>query len=782
MSVGRDRTANSQTRAPQLAGDREARELLLTGRVQGVGFRPFVYRLASRLQLAGFVRNLSGQVLVHVEGPRSALDEFESALLCEAPALARPLIERTGSVAPAGWSRFTIEPSAAHRNAEIHLPPDQSICPECLAELGDPRDRRYRYPFINCTQCGPRYTLITELPYDRASTTMAHFPLCPECRSEYESPADRRFHAEPLACPACGPTLSFTRTGRGHPAIVGNEAALAAAVSLLRSGGIVATRGIGGYHLMCDAASDTAIAALRARKRRPEKPLAVLFPMRGCDGLDVVRAAVALDGRSAAALVDPARPIVLARRLPDGALSRGLAPDLGDLGVFLPYSPLHHLLSSDFGAPLVATSGNISGEPVITDRPEAEQRLGAIADAFLHHDREIVRPADDPVVAVIDGEIRAVRLGRGTAPLEVALPVALAEPVLAVGGQGKVTLAIGWENRAIVSPHIGDLDTVRGFDQMVRVAADLARLYRVRPARIACDAHSGYSSTRWARRQGLPVLHVQHHAAHASALAVEHPDVQRWLVFAWDGVGSGDDGTLWGGEALLGQPGSWRRVASFRHLRPPGGDLAAHAPWRSAAALCWETELDYTPTNLSITELVRQAWGKGINAPPTSAVGRLFDAAAALVAGVETTSFEGQAAIRLQHLASKCPDADAIASPPTLPLYSDDAGVLRCDWRPLVPMLADMTNEPALRARRFHAALAAALAAHVDALLPSVRFDAIGLTGGVFQNRLLAEDVLARLAARSIRAYMPALAPANDGGLALGQLAEASARLAQERT
>lgn len=756
----------------------EARALVVRGRVQGVGFRPFVHRLATGLQLTGDVKNLSGQVLIHAEGSTSKLAEFEIALIRDAPPLSRPVLASALGVRVVGYDSFRIGLSEASGAADIHIPPDQSMCPDCAAELVDPANRRYRYPFINCTACGPRYTIIEALPYDRAATSMARFDMCPACRTQYEDPADRRFHAEPVACADCGPSLTFGTARHDTADVHGNDAALAAAVAALRHGSIVAVRGIGGYHLVCAAADDRAVGRLRARKRRPEKPLAVMFPLVGADGLDGVRRSVVLDDAAGARLLDPVRPIVIVPRRDDCPLSVLLAPGLGELGAFLPYSPLHQLLLDAFGAPLVATSGNISGEPVITSREEAEQRLGRIADSFLHHDRDIVRPADDPVLRQIAGRMRPVRLGRGSAPLEIPLPCVLDQPVLAIGGQDKVTVTLGIGDRGIVSPHIGDLSTPRAFDQMLRLAADLPRLYRAEPAAIACDLHPGFTGTQWARRQGIPVIAVQHHEAHASALAAEHPDVARWLVFAWDGVGYGGDGTLWGGEALLGRPGHWRRVASFRRFRPPGGDLAAHAPWRSAAALMWEAGCDYAPPpTIAAGNMIRKAWQAQLNAPPTSAVGRLFDAAAALVGAVTETSFEGQGAMQLEHLASGFRERE-LPAPVALALTADENGLLRCDWSALIPALVDSSSSAAARAMRFHVTMREALVAQVAAIGASDTFDAIGLTGGVFQNRILAESVIARLRAMGHRVELPALTPVNDGGLAFGQLVEAAARRA----
>ena len=661
-----------------------------------------------------------------------------------------------------GAADFRILASDATECADVHLPSDLFCCDDCVEELQNPSARRFRYPFTNCTQCGPRYTIIAALPYDRLNTSMAGFELCPQCRAEYDDPLDRRFHAQPLACPACGPKLVFRRDGEFYE----GEKALGAAIACLRRGGIVAVKGVGGYHLMCDPADDAAVMRLRARKRRPHKPLAIMFPQTGADGLDAVRKCVVLSDTEARSCVDVARPIMLARRRENCALSQAVAPGLAELGVFLPYSPLHHLLLAEFGGPLVATSGNVSGEPVITDNAEAESRLARVADAFLHHDRPILRPADDSVLRVIGGRPRPLRIGRGMAPLEIELARDLPQPTLAVGGHMKGAIALGWERRAVVSPHIGELDSPRSLDVFEQVIADLQALYRVEARRIVCDAHPNYASARWAVGQGLPITRVQHHVAHASALAGEHPEVGRWLVFAWDGVGFGSDGSLWGGEALVGAPGAWRRVASTRMFTVMGGDRVGREPWRSAAALMWETGRDWLP-QVEHAALARQAWVKRIGAWRTSSVGRLFDAAAALVLGVDVASFEGQGPMMLESIAA----AGTAAIP--LPLTRDEAGLLRMDWQPLLPMLVDKDLGTSARAGIFHESLARSLVEQVSTVASTEKFAAVGLTGGVFQNRFLAERVMELLAAREIPVYLPEIVPANDGGLAFGQLIEA---------
>ena len=759
----------------------EARRIVVTGRVQGVGYRPFVFVTAHELGLTGSVLNGSGKVFVHAEGEAAAIDRLEHALVHSAPALARPVLASSERAALAHHERFRILASDSATEAEIHVPPDLYTCDDCVAELTGPAERRFGYPFINCTQCGPRYTIITAMPYDRPNTSMAEFPLCDDCRAEYESPLDRRFHAQPLACPVCGPQLEFVPQGRGEP--------LAQTIKALEKGLVVAIKGVGGYHLVCDATNDEAVTALRERKHRPDKPLAVMFPIRGEDGLDAVRDCLQPDEIAAQAIRDPARPIVLARKKVNHLLSELLAPGLGELGVFLPYSPLHHQLLAAYGKPIVATSGNISGEPVITDNREAQERLAGVADAFLHHNRPIVRPADDPVIRPMAGAARLIRPGRGIAPLERELPNKLPHAMLATGGHMKNTVALAWDDRVVVSPHVGELETPRSNDVFIQVISDIQSLYNVDPQVIVCDLHPGYASSRWADQQELPVIRVQHHAAHASSLAGEHPDIDNWLVFTWDGVGYGSDGTLWGGEALAGMPRDWKRVASFRTFRLVGGDKAGREPWRSAAALLWEEKREKRGSGslfdasvsksepdplFSLFNLAHQAWKREINSFETSAAGRLFDAAAALVLGRRTASFEGQGPMELEHIAAD--GCEAVS----LPLARDESGILRSDWAPLLDVLTDQDLPPAQRAGIFHETMAQALIDQALAIRKGQSFEVIGLSGGVFQNRRLTERVLEKAKQHGIEVRLHRDIPANDGGLCFGQVIEAAALTRKE--
>lgn len=746
------------TPAPEIAI--EARRIVLSGRVQGIGYRPFVHALAARTGVAGWVRNGAGVVEIHAQGRTQALDAFVGALIKEAPPLARPRLKEQSAARVDAHQRFVILPSMPGEEACIHLPADRYACENCLLELDDPGNRRYRHPFINCTQCGPRYTLIGRLPYDRNNTAMAGFGLCADCRREYEDPNDRRFHAEPIACPACGPQLEFVSLTLRE-----REAALARTVDALRDGLVVAVKGIGGYHLMCDATRDDAVARLRAGKPRPHKPLAVLLPRTGSDGLDAVRAVANADEVELAWLCSAMRPIVLVSRRAECGLSELIAPGLAEAGVMLPYSPLHDLLVRDLGRPLVATSANLGGEPVLTEAKDVEQRLAHVAGAFLHHDRGILRPADDSVYRVIAGSPRPLRLGRGVAPVELELPLALNEPVLAVGAHMKNTVALAWDRRVVISPHIGDLGTPRSLAVFDKVIEDLQSLYAVRAARVLHDAHPGYAGSRYARRSGLPATAVFHHRAHASALAGEYPEVRRWLLFAWDGLGLGEDGSLWGSEVMLGRPGAWRRVAAFRPFRLPGGERAVREPWRSALGVCWEAGLDWAacPEDGS---LLRKAWLRGINAPLSCGAGRLFDAAAALTGVNFRSSYEGQGPMMLESLAG--PGKAAIE----LSVDEEEQGVQRIDWSPLLPMLMDESLSQSERASIFHASLARAIVDRALAERAKHGDFIVGLTGGVFQNRLLTELALTGLRQAGLDVRLPIEVPGNDAGVSYGQIIE----------
>ena len=741
--------------------------IILSGHVQGVGFRPFVYRLAQRHGIKGRVQNQLGEVEVIAMGSDDALRQFQQDLIQQAPPLSRPSIDDVCDVDDVAFDHFEIALSSAQADARIFVPQDFFMCDECRRELHDPSDRRYQYPFINCTQCGPRYTLIETLPYDRPNTSMAGFPLCADCKEEYLDPGDRRFHAEPIACPTCGPQLSFHDKDDGNTVTAG--AALGGALAALRNGKIVAVKGIGGYHLMCDARDQAAVVQLRQRKGRPAKPLAVMFPLAGDDGLDVVREYADLTQDEAALLASPARPIVLTTKSASNELANNIAEGLTEIGAFLPYSPLHQLLLDGFAGPLVATSANISGEPVLTRNSNVEIRLDGVVDAFLHHDRPIVRPADDPVYRRIAGAVRPLRIGRGCAPLELSIPYRQQRPVLAVGGHMKGTVALSWDDRVVVSPHIGEMDSPRSLAVFEQVADDLQDLYGVRAERIVCDAHSGYTTHRWARRQLTPVHEIFHHHAHASALAGEYALAGDWLMFTWDGVGLGEDNTLWGGEALLGKPGDWQRIASMRPFHLPGGDRAGREPWRSAAALHWECERTW-PACPDNEGLVHRAWTRRLNCLETSAAGRVFDAAAALITGMTHTSFEAEGPMLLETLCR------TVAQPIDLPLQMDADGIWRTDWEPLLDAISDESRCRVDRAEIVHSTMAQVILQQARQAREEHDFEQIGLCGGVFQNRVLTEQAVDLLESNGFRVCLPLLLPCNDAALSYGQAAEFAAR------
>ena len=741
----------------------KAVEWLLSGRVQGVGFRPFVYLNAERCKINGWVRNILGRVEIHAEGESAQLAAFRTALIDEAPPLSRPRLERERAAEIAHFSAFTILESSREGAAEIHVPPDQAICAECEEELFDVTNRRFRYPFINCTQCGPRYSIIDAMPYDRQNTSMMDFPLCDRCYREYENPLDRRFHAEPNVCSECGPQLTFTQDGNKTCL---SDAAMQAAVKALREGRILSIKGVGGYHLMCDAANAAAVKRLRRNKHRPHKPLALMVAAKGDDDLEMVRQLVVVEKRTAAALTSQARPILLLKKRAHAAVCDEIAPGLNELGVMLPPSPLHQLLAADFGKPLVATSGNISGEPVLTDDNEALQRLKPVAEGWLMHNRRIVRPADDSVARYMAGTPRLIRLGRGAAPLEWSLPFHLKQPVIAVGGHMKNSIALAWENRVVLSPHIGDLGSQHSQHIFRQVISDLQRLYQVSAEHIVCDLHPRYASTKWAVESGLPITRVQHHRAHASTLAGEHGRSDRGLVFSWDGVGLGDDGALWGGEAFIGSPSKWRHAVSFRPFRVAGGDQVSAEPWRSAAALHWELDLEYAERETQ--QLAHQAWRRGVNSISTTAVGRLFDAAAAMLGLVQRASHEGEAPMRLEAIAERSNPGDS------LPVNADN-GLLRIDWEPLFHLLKNQKLSVSHRAGEFHAMLAATLCCLAEQLYHSEQVHYVGLSGGVFQNALLVELISERLQQSGIELLLCEKIPVNDGGLAFGQIIEYTA-------
>jgi hydrogenase maturation protein HypF len=750
------------------------------GVVQGVGFRPYVHRLAGELDLGGFILNDGRGVLIEVEGDRRAVERFLERLPGEAPPLAR--LERVAAdrVAPRGEERFVIEASRGAGATDTQISPDSATCADCLSELRDPADRRYRYPFINCTNCGPRFTIVAGIPYDRSLTTMAAFEMCRSCRAEYNDPDDRRFHAQPNACPECGPTVRLLDPSGCETDEPGADAVAATGRALL-SGMIVAVKGIGGYHLACRADSELAVATLRARKRREDKPFAVMTRDLGS-----AASLVELGDADRSSLAGRERPIVIARRRPGAAVAASVAPGSPDLGVMLPYSPLHHLLAADAGVDLVMTSGNVSDEPIAYEDEEALARLASIADRFCVHDRPIHTRTDDSVVRAVGRGVRSepliLRRSRGWVPGALRMPIEAPRPVLACGAELKSTFCLARGRRAWVSHHIGDLknfETLNSFSGGIEHFEDVLE---IEPSVVAYDMHPDYLSTAYAlERAGVDRIAVQHHHAHLAAVLAEHGTEGPAVGAIYDGVGYGADGTAWGGELLIGGLGSYRRAGLLLPVRLPGGDKAARQPWRMACswlAAAFDGAPARAPEPLAglvdpgAWEAVAGICETGLASPLTTSAGRLFDAVAALCGLRTEIHYEGQAAVELEAAAAGLADPH----PYPMPLLDERPGPIVIDARPTIrAIVADLDRDdvPAIAAR-FHAAIAAATVEALSRLAERRGLTDVVLSGGVFQNRLLLEGVVPALVARGLRPLLPLRLPANDGAIAYGQAAIAA--------
>jgi len=757
-------------------------KIAVRGAVQGVGFRPFVRRLAADLGLAGWVQNSPQGVFIEAEGPRTTLEQFLVRLRAEKPP--RSFIQSLEFwwLDATGCAGFEIRPSDAGGGKTAIIMPDLATCPDCLREIFDPRDRRHLYPFTNCTHCGPRFSIVESLPYDRANTSMKKFALCPECAREYRDPQNRRFHAQPNACPNCGPRLELWDPAGA--ALETRHEALLRAAQTIRAGKILALKGVGGFQLIVAAGDADAVRRLRQRKQREEKPLALMYP-----SLDAVRADCRVSEAEARLLLSPESPIVLLKRL--AAPTPSIAPDNPNLGVMLPYSPLHHLLMAELRFPIVATSGNLSDEPICIDEREALQRLRDIADYFLVHDRPIVRHVDDSVARVVLGREQVLRRARGYAPLPLRLtpgkpatPLGTASPVLAVGGHLKNTVALAIGPQVFVSQHIGDLETAQSYEAFLRVIADFQRLYEADPRIIASDGHPGYLSTQFARsllagEPGRRGVSVQHHIAHVLACAAENELAPPVLGVSWDGTGYGLDGTVWGGEFFLVTETACRRVAHFRQFRLPGGEQAVREPRRAALGMLYELfgESAFTagsPPPLQSFAAAEQRvlatmLKSGVNSPLTSSAGRLFDAVAALLGLRQIVRFEGQAAMELEFAIadSQTDESYPFALDATEPAAGQAMRVV--DWGPIVEgVLADLRRGLPVGAisAKFHNSLAEVIVAVArQAGQPQV-----ALSGGCFQNRYLTERAAARLEQEGFRPYWHQRVPPNDGGIALGQI------------
>ena len=717
--------------------------ITLRGAVQGVGFRPFVYRLATELSLTGWVLNSSAGLVVEVEGPSEHLSRFETRLEQERPRASVVTVRESAWLAPTGSTRFEILASDNDSGKTVNVLPDLATCNDCREELFDPGNRRFRYPFTNCTNCGPRYTIVVDIPYDRPNTTMRDFVLCPACGEEYQNPSNRRFHAQPNACPICGPKLDGT---------------IEDAAEALLQGEIVALKGIGGFQLLADARNREAVARLRQRKHREEKPFALMMP-----SLEMARSYCEISSAEVQLLESQAAPIVLLQPKDGTDIAPNVAHCSPYLGVMLPYSPLHHLLLQECRFPLIATSGNRSDEPIAIANDEAVIRLKDIADHFLMHERPIVRACDDSVVRLTRGRAGILRRARGFAPLGIHVGQSL-PPVLAVGGHLKNTVAIGVGEDVFLSQHIGDLETVEARQAFEKAIDDLCRLYSFKPEAVACDLHPDYASTQWAEKSGLPLIRVQHHQAHVAACAAENNVRGAYLGVSWDGTGYGLDGGIWGGEFFLVEGNQFERTAHLRPFGLPGGDAAVREGWRSAASLLFEVSGE--PMNFGTGEpsgnprldenKVLYMLEHGINIVPTTSVGRLFDAVACIAGVARQNRFEGQAAMLLENEIGSLRIEEA---------YSLKGG----DWGPLIlAVIADKRAGVAvsLIAARFHNALVNwILEVAAKAGLKQIVF-----SGGVFQNRYLTEHAAAALELRGFDVYTHQQVPPNDGGIALGQV------------
>lgn len=752
-------------------------ELIIRGVVQGVGFRPFVYRLATKCNISGTIANTSQGVVIRAQAIKSDLLRFEQELRENPPPLARISSVSRREVTPTdGVQGIRIqESSAGHEPLKTLIPADIALCADCLAELLDVNDRRYRYPFINCTNCGPRFSIVKSIPYDRPGTSMADFPLCDTCLREYQDPANRRFHAQPNACPVCGPQISWhAPNGEMQPCLD----PLAAAACALAEGRIVAMRGLGGFHLIADAGSSPAVARLRRKKMRQSKPLAIMLPC-----LEDIDAVCHLTPTAAQLLSSPAHPIVLLSKKNADGLAPELAPGMDELGIMLPYTPLHHLLFATPGCPkaLVMTSGNRNGEPLCINNQDAFSSLGAIADFFLLHNREIITRVDDSVVRIMQNQPRVLRRARGYTPDAFTIPGPV-PPLLACGGGLKNSFCLAQQHSAYPSQHIGDLSNGKALDFFKESIYHLQTVLQINPELAVCDLHPDYLSSRYAEELGLPLIRVQHHHAHAVAVMAEHGLQGKALAIILDGTGLGPDGTIWGGEILEVTTTGYTRCGCLAHLSLPGGDAAAEQPWRMGMAALFHSfpeeglMSEHLPPGLqSVAEAQRSIILKMLqqqfNTPPTSSCGRLFDAVAALLGVRLHSDFEGQAAMELEVLARACPTHHAANGPP-LAVVNDQNGLLVIDSHRFIRHLLQglkAGKDSTHLAQDFHAWLVSAFSQATVRIARSRNIDTVVLGGGCLQNRLLMEGFFLALEAEGLRVYTGQEIPVNDGGLCLGQ-------------
>ena len=737
----------------------------VTGAVQGVGFRPFVYRLAEEAGLSGYVLNDTSGVMIEVEGEKQELDRFLIHVDREKPVISKIYSMRHSFLEETGYKDFEIRESKGHGDRRVSILPDIAICDECSEEIEDPDDRRFEYPFTNCTNCGPRFTIIEDLPYDRQNTSMESFKMCPECWTEYTHVLYRRFHAQPDACHACGPWVSLYDI-KGN-LISDKDGAIEKAAALIKEGDILAVKGIGGYHLLCDAMNEDAVARLRRRKQREEKPMAVMFP-----DMEAIKAEAIINELEARAINSVEKPIVIVQKKEGNSLARSVSAGNSTLGVFLPYAPLHRILLRKLKGPVIATSANISDEPIVSEEKDAFSRLEGIADNFLAHNREIVRRCDDSVVRITAGRQVPVRRSRGFAPMPVVLPFKLKTPVLALGPYMNNTIAVGIDDKVYLSQHIGDLETPLAAEFYEETIDDFLRLLDIEPGIVVSDLHPGYHSTKFGeRRFGDRLKKVQHHYAHILSCMAENdmPEDAEVIGVAFDGTGYGTDNTIWGSEVMIASYKGFKRAFHLQPYKLPGGDMAVKEPRRTALSLLYSTfgvkVLDMECVQLPEKEklFLIEMMKKEMNSPLTTSMGRLFDGVASMIGLNQKISYHAQAAIALEQLALGSTER---GSYPVI-VKSGMIGHM-----PLIKGIMDDLNKEMLKediARKFHNTVADIIVAGAGSLREDTGISVVALSGGVFQNALLLENSFGRLKEKGFTVLMHQLVPPNDGGISLGQ-------------
>lgn len=741
--------------------------IVLQGVVQGVGFRPFVYSLANEMNITGWVNNSSIGLCIEAESEKPVLDIFIARLHAEKPKLSHIYTEETTFLDPLGYSGFTIQESDDRLEPTVLILPDIATCDECLKEMSDPSNRRYQYPFINCTHCGPRYSIIRSLPYDRPNTTMASFALCTECEKEYTDPGDRRFHAQPIACPVCGPHIEIW--DRSGSALCTKSDAIRETVIALKSGKIIALKGLGGFQLLADATNERAVDELRKRKLREEKPFALM-----AKNIDMVRGLCSVSDAEERLLRSAASPIVLLRKTDsNNSVVGSVAPRNPHLGIMLPYTPLHHLFMNDLDVPIVATSGNISDEPMCIDEHDALRKLGSIADLFLVHNRPIRRYIDDSIIRIIDGQEMIMRRARGYAPLPLLTKHKTEKHILAVGGHLKNTVAMQKNNTVFVSQHIGDLESLPAFECFKETINDVHALYKMDPAIIIHDEHPDYVSTHFAQKHAGEQFPVQHHIAHIASCMAEHELNEPLLGVSWDGTGFGSDGTIWGGEFILFDGTSFSRVGSFAPFMIPGGDAVIKESFRSAIGMLYALSGKNVFQNKIFRDLISKEdervfltmLQKKMNSPLTSSVGRIFDGVSAILGIRHRSQFEGQAAMELEFASYNC--TDLLEYP--FSISDSAADFFHIDWHEIIRSIIREKDEGLsvnIIARRFHNTLTAIIVETAR----KIGMKKVVLSGGCFQNAELLENSIRLLSAKGFLPYRHQRIPTNDGGISVGQI------------